>query len=71
LIWKQWKRVRTRMRNLVKLGINGQKAWEFANTRKGYWRIAHSYILATSITNERLREAGYVFFTDYYLKVRV
>lgn len=71
LIWKQWKRVRTRMRNLVKLGINRQKAWEFANTRKGYWRIAHSYILATSITNERLKEAGYVFFTDYYLKVRV
>lgn len=71
LIWKQWKRVRTRMRNLVKLGVNRQKAWEFANTRKGYWRIAHSYILATSITNERLKEAGYVFFTDYYLKVRV
>lgn len=71
LIWKQWKRVRTRMRNLVKLGINRQKAWEFANTRKGYWRIAHSYILATSITNERLKEAGYIFFTDYYLKVRV
>ena len=71
LIWKQWKRVGTRMRNLVKLGVNRQKAWEFANTRKGYWRIAHSYILATSITNERLKEAGYVFFTDYYLKVRV
>jgi len=36
LIWKQWKRLRTRGRNLMKLGINKYMAWEWANTRKGY-----------------------------------
>lgn len=70
LIWKQWKRVRTKMRNLIRLGIPRQKAWEFANTRKGYWRVAFSYILGTSITNDRLRQSGYIFFSDYYAKVR-
>lgn len=71
IIWKQWKRIRTRGRNLIKLGINKYKAWEFANTRKGYWRTANSPILSTSITNTRLKQSGYIFFSDYYNKVRV
>ncbi|MFO7669064.1 MAG: group II intron reverse transcriptase/maturase [Bacteroidales bacterium] len=71
VIWKQWKRIRTRRRNLMKLGIDKYKAWEWANTRKGYWHIANSYILACTITNERLNEAGYIFFSDYYRAVRV
>jgi len=61
VIWKQWKRTRSRLRNLIKLGIAKSKAWEFANTRKGYWRTANSPILNTSITNEGLKQAGYIF----------
>lgn len=71
VIWKQWKRVRTRFRNLIKLGVNRHKAREFANTRKGYWRIAKSHVLSTTITNARLNQAGYIFFSDYYRMVRV
>jgi group II intron reverse transcriptase/maturase len=69
LIWKQWKRIKTKLRNLMKLGIPKQKAWEYSNTRKGYWRTADSPILKRSITNERLKKAGYIFFFDYYSKV--
>lgn len=61
-IWKQWKRVRTRFQNLMKLGLDRQKALEFANTRKGYWRIANSPILSVTITNERLQKRGYTGF---------
>lgn len=71
VIWKQWKRIKTKIANLVKLGINKQKAYEWANTRKGYWHTAGSFILTRSITSERLRLAGYVFLSDYYSKVRV
>jgi len=71
IIWKQWKRIRTRGRNLMKLGINKYKAWEWANTRKGYWHIANSFILSRSVTNDRLRQAGYIFFSNYYSSVRV
>lgn len=71
VIWKQWKRNRTKAKNLIKLGVNKSKAWEWANTRKGYWRIAGSFILSTTITNKRLNKAGYVFLSDYYSKVRV
>jgi RNA-directed DNA polymerase len=66
VIWKQWKRIRTRGRNLMKLGIEKYKAWEFANTRKGYWHTARSPILTRSVTSDRLRHAGFTFFLDYY-----
>ena len=71
VIWKQWKRVRTRLRNLIKLGLPKYKAWEYANTRKGYWNTANSPILHRTLTSARLNEAGYLFFTDYYRKVKV
>ena len=58
-VWKQWKRVRTRFDRLQKLGIPKGKAWEWANTRKGYWHIAHSWILSCSLTNQRIAEMGY------------
>jgi hypothetical protein len=69
VIWKQWKRIRTRFRNLLKLGIDNSKAWEFANTRKSYWRTAKSPILQTSITSVCLKQVGYLFFSDYYKTV--
>lgn len=71
IIWKQWKRIRTRFSNLLKLGLSKSKVREFANTRKGYWHIASSPILNRTITTERLAKAGYTFFTDCYRKVRV
>lgn len=61
--WKQWKKTRTKRDNLVKLGIDKRKAWEYANTRKGYWRTAGSFILSKSLTNEYLEEAGFLSLT--------
>lgn len=59
IYWKQWKKIKTKHDNLVRLGINNSKAWEWANSRKAYWRIAHSHILAMSLTNEYLVSVGY------------
>ncbi len=70
-IWKQWKRVRTRYTMLSKLGFNHGTAFKFACTRKGYWRIAKSHILNVSVTNVRLKQAGYAFFLDYFKTVKV
>jgi len=59
IFWKQWKRIKARHDNLIRLGIDKGKAWEWANSRLGYWRVAGSWILATSLTNERLVLLGY------------
>lgn len=61
--WKQWKKVGARYDNLVKLGIPRSKAWEYANTRKGCWRIAGSYILDKSLTNKYLKDEGFLTLT--------
>ena len=61
--WKQWKKISTKHNELVKLGIDDRKAWEHANTRKGYWRISNSLILSTSLTNKYLEEQGCISLT--------
>lgn len=67
-IWKAWKKVKTRVANLIRCGISKHKAYEWGNTRKGYWRIADSYILHRAITNEHLCNAGYATLTGAYLE---
>lgn len=65
-IWKQWKKPRTKVANLKKLGIPADKAYQWGNSRLGYWRIAGSPVLACSITNERLAAAGYFSILNCY-----
>lgn len=67
--WKQWKKIKTRHDNLKKLGIDEYKAWEYANTRKGYWRISNSPILARTLSNKYLKEQGFITLTEKYLSL--
>lgn len=71
IYWKQWKKIKTRYSMLKQHGIEESKAWEFANTRKGYWRIANSPILARSLNNDTLKELKFLLFTDYYKHISV
>lgn len=67
--WKQWKKVKTRFKMLKHFGIDKDKAWEFANTRKGHWRTSNSPILNRSLDNQMIKSLGYIFFSDYYQRV--
>ncbi|MCY6343399.1 MULTISPECIES: group II intron reverse transcriptase/maturase [Bacteroides] len=67
-IWKCWKKPKTRITNLKRCGIAEWQAYQWGNTRLGYWRIAASPILTRAISNENLRKAGYVTLTDSYLE---
>lgn len=68
--WKEWKRVRTKRRNLRALGIPEEKAHEWANTRKGYWRIAGSAPLQRALPNAYWHDLGLRGFTDPYCRFR-
>ncbi|KTF01370.1 reverse transcriptase domain-containing protein [Lactiplantibacillus plantarum] len=57
-IWKQWKKFKTKVTNLQKLGLSQHDAYVFASTRKGYWRTAHSKTLSYSLTNRKLEQLG-------------
>ena len=65
--WKQWKKIKTKHDNLKRLGIDGYKAWEYANTRKGYWRISNSPILARTLTNKYLKGQGFITLTERFM----
>ena len=69
-IWKQWKKPKTRVQNLKKLGIPSWQAYQWGNTRLGYWRVAGSAILNRSVTNEKLALAGYYDFPAQYEQIR-
>lgn len=66
IYWKQWKKIKTKHDNLVKLGIDNENAWKWANSRKAYWRIADSHILHRSLTNEYLASVGYDDILERY-----
>ncbi|EIW12932.1 reverse transcriptase/maturase family protein [Lactiplantibacillus pentosus KCA1] len=60
LIWKRWKKLKTRYRQLIKLGMTREQAKTFANTRKGYWRTAHSKTMTYTYTNQKLERLGLI-----------
>lgn len=64
--WKQWKKIKTKHDNLVKLGIENSKAWEFANTRKSYWRIADTPFMHQVLNNKTLERLGYLSLSSVY-----
>lgn len=69
-IWKQWKKVKTRYKSLRQLSVPHEQAYMWANTRKGYWRTAHSPTLTLTITIPRLKERGYIPLMELYTHKR-
>lgn len=65
-IWKQWKKISARFGNLKRLGLDKGKAWEYANTRLGYWRVAGSVILSKTLTDKYLESLGYMNIAKKY-----
>lgn len=68
-IWKSWKRVRTRYKNLRKCGFEHWQARYASCARKGYWRIAGSWIMTRAASNANLLKAGYPTLLGYYEKL--
>ncbi|MEK5395426.1 group II intron maturase-specific domain-containing protein [Paenibacillus sp. FSL K6-2859] len=57
-LWKQWKNPRTKVKRLISLGVPKDIAYEWGNTRKGYWRIAGSPILQRALNNQYCERTG-------------
>ena len=53
-IWKQWKKPRTKYKNLVKLGIPEHYAATIANSRRKYWYISNNKAVIWALNKERL-----------------
>jgi group II intron reverse transcriptase/maturase len=70
-IWKQWKSAKRRRKSLEKLGASKTVAYMYSHSSKSCARVANSWILTTTVTNQRLSQRGLLFGLDYYLSVHV
>lgn len=68
-LWKQWKRVRTRYRELRALGLPAWVVHEFANARKGPWRMAHGP-MNRALGTAYWQAQGLKSLTDRYFSIR-
>ncbi|QGP91117.1 Reverse transcriptase [Neomoorella glycerini] len=68
-LWKQWKRVRTRYRELRALGLPDWVVHNFANARKGPWRMAHGP-MNRALGNAYWQSQGLMSLTERYQSLR-
>ena len=61
---------RRRAKNLIRLGVPEQMAWQWGHSCMGGWAVSCSPILGTTITLDRLKRRGYKSFLYYYLEIR-
>ena len=70
-IWKQWKKPKTKVRNLIKMGVPKDMAWQTGNSRRGYWFTTHTVAVNMAMTKERLINSGFYDLATAYQSVHV
>lgn len=58
--WKQWRRCRKRVRELLKLGVSESQAVLTALSRKSYWHLSRTMATQSGMTNTWLESQGLV-----------
>lgn len=70
-IWVHWKRVRTKMRNLMKLGIPKYYAHMAANSRKKQWMTSNTTTVKRALSKERLIHSGFYDLAIAYQSMHI
>lgn len=69
-LWKQWKRTRTRVRELRALGLKEDDVWSTALSSKGYWRLSLSPPLHKGLNNAYWHKLGLLSLEAQYQSIR-
>jgi RNA-directed DNA polymerase len=67
--WKQWRRPRTKIRNLLKLGTLLKAALDVGLSRKGPWRLARTLATQTGMTNQWLKGQGLLSVKELWVNI--
>lgn len=68
--WKQWRKPRTRIGNLLRMGTSKRQAISTGLSRKGYWRLSKTLATHTGMTNDWLEEQGLLSIRQLWMKVQ-
>ncbi len=66
--WKQWRYVRTKVRNLLGLGTSKRQAILTAISSKSYWHLSRTLATQTGMTNQWLKAQGLTSIRDLWMK---
>ena len=67
--WKQWRRCRTKVRNLLKLGTSVKVAISVGLSRKGPWRLSRTLATQTGMTNKWLKDQGLISVKEQWVNI--
>lgn len=67
--WKQWRRIKTRIRELMKLGASKVQAICTGMSRKGYWHLAKTLSTNCGLSNTHLEKQGLVSIRTLWIKI--
>jgi len=67
--WKQWRKTRTKVRELLKLGTSKREAILTALSRKGYWHLARTLATHTGMTIQWLKEQGLISVKELWVNI--
>ena len=70
-IGKQWKKPKTKVKNLLKMGVPKDLAWQAGNSRRGYWFTTQTVAVNMAMTKERLINGGYYDLATAYQSVHI
>jgi RNA-directed DNA polymerase len=67
--WKQWKTIRNRTRNLLKLGINRRNAILHGSSGNGCWHMSKTPTVNEALSNQWLSEKGLLSLTTLWITI--
>lgn len=65
-IWKQWKTPQKKMKSLIKLGVNKNRAKRMAYSRKDPMRCVSNQVVRFALRNDILKKKGLLSLVDHY-----
>jgi len=67
--WKQWRKPRRRIRELIKLGVRKREAISLGLSRKSYWRLSKTLATNAGLNNAHFEKIGLISVRTLWCKI--
>lgn len=68
--WKQWRRLRTKIRNLLAMGVGKRQAIMTGISGKSYWHLSKTKATQMAMSNDWLKSQGLISVRDLWMKAQ-
>ena len=68
--WKQWRWPRTKIKNLLALGVSLKSAIQHGCSSNSYWQMSRTPVINQAVSNAWLKEQGLLSVKDLWCKAQ-